>query len=221
MIDVAQIDTTIHIGSLAIHQPVTAFTDYVITLLGLFFYYKLHKKNETAVVRNWSLFFGLLGISTLLGGSSHAFFEVHEGIAYKTVWLAMQIVNGFALYFAQQATLVSILKDSDHANKWKLSYTIQLIVFIVAALFFQKYLVTIIENAIALIPIMILHFTAKPKEKYHTKIGYGILISFITAIVHGTKFSLDVHFNYNDIAHVFIMISLYVMYLGAKEKTIS
>ncbi len=215
------VDTTIYIGELAIHEPVTMFTDYIITILGSCFYYHLHKKNENPVIKNWSLFFGLLGISTLLGGSCHGFFEVHEGIAYKTVWLAMQIVNGFALYFAQQATLISVLKNSRYVNQWKLSYTVQLVVFIIAALFFQKYVVTIIENAIALIPIMLLHFTVKPKEGYQNKIGYGILISFITAFIHGAKISLNIYFNYNDIAHVFIMISLFVMYLGVKGKAIS
>jgi len=215
------INTTIYIGDIAIHEPVTAFTDYIITILGIYFYYQLRKKSDDSVVRNWSQFFGLLGFSTLLGGCSHAFFELHEGAAYKTVWLSMQIVNGFAVYFAQQATLGSVLANSKHAHKWKISYIIQLISFIVLLLFFQKYLVTIIENAIGLIPVMILHLTSTQKEGYHKKIGYGILISFITAIVHATKFSLHAYFNFNDIAHVFIMISLFMMYRGAKEKITS
>lgn len=213
------VDTTIHIGDLAIHEPVTAFTDYIITILGLYFYYRLKKKANNPVIRNWSYLFGLLGLSTLLGGSSHGFFEVHEGIAYKTVWLGMQLVNGLALYFAQQATLNSVLANSKHADKWKRSYIIQFIVFIIALFVFQKYLVTIIDNAIGLIPVMIIHL--KQKESYYKKIGYGIMISFITAIVHGTKFSLGAYFNYNDIAHLFIMLSLYVMYLGVKEKATS
>jgi hypothetical protein len=213
------VDTSINIGGLVIHEPVTAITDYIITILGLYFYFRLNKKNTGLVTRNWSRFFGLLGLSTFLGGSSHAFFAIHEGSSYKTVWLSMQIVNGFSLYFAQQATLHSILADSKHASKWKTAYLIQLIAFIILVLLFQKYLVTIIENAVGFIPLMILHL--KQKEGYYKKIGYGVLISFITAIVHATKFSLDEYFNYNDIAHIFIMISLYVMYLGARGKAIS
>jgi hypothetical protein len=213
------VDTTIYIGDIAIHEPVTAFTDYIITVLGLYFYHKLSKKNDDIVTRNWSRFCGLLGLSTLLGGSSHAFFELHEGIAYKTVWLSMQIVNGLSIYFAQQATWNSLLINSKYANKWKTSYTIQLIAFIILLLIFQKYLVTIIENVIGFIPIMILHL--KQKEGYYKKIGYGIMVSFITAIVHASKFSIHAYFNFNDLAHVFIMISLYIMYLGAKEKAIS
>lgn len=213
------VDTTIYIGNLAIHEPVTVLTDYIITILGFFFYYQLSKEGKNTVIRNWSLFFGSMGLSTLLGGCSHAFFTVHEGISYKTVWLSMQIVNGLAIYFAQQATLSSLLANSKYAHIWKLSYTIQFIIFIITLLIFQKYVVTVIENIIGFIPIMIIHL--KQKETYYKKIGYGILISFITAIVHSTKISLHDYFNYNDIAHVFIMISIYVMYLGAKEKAIS
>jgi hypothetical protein len=214
-------DTTIQIGTISIHEPVTAFTDYIITILSLFFYFQLKKKSTNRIIKYWGLFFGLLGMSTFFGACAHAFFQVHEGVAYKSFWLTMQIVNGFALYCAQQATLYSVLVNSKYVHRWKISYIIQLLLFIIALFCFQKYLVTIIANAVTLIPIMVLHFNSKVKESYQKKIAYGILISFITAIVHGLKFSLHDYFNYNDIAHVFIMISLFVMYKGATEKAIS
>jgi hypothetical protein len=216
------IDTTIYIGAVAIHEPVTAFTDYIIASMAFYFYLQLNRnKNGNSIIINWSGFFGLLSLSTLLGGSAHAFFGIHEGVSYKMFWLGMQIANGVAVYFAQQATLASVLANSKNKSKWKWSYIIQLILFIIAALFFQNYLVTIVDNAVALIPIMIIHFIASPKEDYQKKIGYGISISFITAIVHGAKISLCAYFNYNDIAHVFIMISLFVMYKAVKQKAIS
>jgi hypothetical protein len=129
----------------------------------------------------------------------------------------MQFINGFAVYFAQKATLLSVLKDSKYYNEWRLSYVIQLVVYLIVLLIVQKYIVTIIDNAIGLIPIMIVHLSAKIKKDYYKYISYGILVSFITAIVHGLKFSLHPHFNYNDIAHVFIMISLYIMYKGVRQ----
>ncbi|MBA3705133.1 MAG: hypothetical protein H0W84_04340 [Bacteroidetes bacterium] len=215
------VDTTIYIGSVAIHEPVTAFSDFMITAIGLSFYYKLRKKSADTVIGNWRVFFGLLGLSTLLGGCAHAFFEIHEGLSYKIVWLTMQIVNGIAIYFAQQATLNSVLVNSQFAAKWKTSYILQLIIFISVLLFVQKYVVTIVENVIGFIPVMLLHFTFRSEVRHYKKIGYGILVSFITAIVHGTKFSIHSYFNYNDIAHIFIMVSLFFMYQGAKEITTS
>jgi hypothetical protein len=212
-------DTTIIIGDIAIHEPVTAFTDFIITILAFTFYRKLSANNE--IVKNWRLFFLFISISTLLGGCSHAFFAVHEGAQYKTVWLGMQFINGFAVYYAQKGTLLSVLKNSKYYNAWKLSYMIQLIIYFIVLIIVQKYIVTIIDNAIGLIPIMILHFAAKDKKQYYNWVGYGIAVSFITAIVHGAKFSLHAYFNFNDIAHVFIMISLSVIFWGIKQKPTS
>lgn len=208
--------TTLSIGDLVIYEPVTAITDYIITIIALLFYIRIKPANET--VKNWRLFFLLLGISTLFGGTSHAFFPVHDGWQYKSFWLPMQLINGFAIYFAQQATLLSVLQNSGNSKTWKYIYIIQLITYIVVLMIVQKYIVTIIENALGLIPIMILHLRAGTGKESYKLIGYGIAVSFITAIVHGLKFSLHDYFNYNDIAHIFIMISLYIMYKGVRQQ---
>ena len=210
-------DTTIYIGTLAVHEPMTVFTDYIIAILSLVFYFRIPSGGDAAV-RNWRLFFLFMGLSTGVGAHSHALFAVHEGIAYKSIWLPMQELNGFAVFFAQQATLQSVLKRSPTYNAWKWSYAAQLVIYIIVLMVVQKFIVTVIDNALGLIPVMILHFTAKEKEPYYKYIGYGIVISFITAIVHDFKISACDYFNYNDIAHVFIMISLYVLYKGVRQK---
>jgi hypothetical protein len=213
------VDTTLRIGEFVVYEPMTAFTDYIITIIGFICFWKLSSANE--VIKNWRLFFLFISLSTLFGGTAHAMFGVHEGWAYKSFWLPMQFLNGFAVYFAQKGTLLSVLKDSPKYNAWKLSYIIQLVVYFVMLIIVQKYIVTILDNAIGLVPIMVLHLSAKDKKAYYNYIGYGIAISFITAIVHGMKFSLHAYFNYNDIAHIFIIMSLIVIFLGLKKSAIS
>jgi hypothetical protein len=212
------IDTTISISGVSIHEPMTVLTDLLIAALAITFYFQLKNKRDV-ITRNWSYFFLFLGLSTFLGACSHAFFAVHDGWHYKSFWLPMQAVNGIAVYCAQQATFSSALESSTNKIKWKWSYVIQLVVFIVVLFRVQKYIVTIIENAIGLIPIMVLHY--QYKRSFAKVIAHGIAISFITAFVNLSKLSLHAYFNYNDIAHVFIMISLYVMYKGVRLRTIS
>jgi hypothetical protein len=212
------IDTTISISGVPIHEPMTVLTDLLIAALAITFYFQLKNKTD-AVTRNWSYFFLFLGLSTIFGACSHAFFAVHEGWYYKSFWLPMQAINGIAVYCAQQATLLSALEGSTNKIKWKWSYVIQLVVFIIVLLRVQKYIVTIIENAIGLIPIMVLYY--QYKRPFSRMIANGIAISFITALINLGKLSLHAYFNYNDIAHVFIMISLYVMYKGVRMRTIS
>lgn len=213
------IDTTLSISGITVHEPVTVFTDFIITTLLIIFYSRLMllSKNKEGI-KEWRLFFLFLAISTFLGGCSHAFFLIHEGWEFKSIWLSTQIINGLAVYFAQQATLVTVLKNSKNKNNWKLSYLIQLVVFVVALLLIQKYLVTVFENAIGLIPVMILHYSFKPKTTSYIKIANGIAIAFVSAILFITKFSIHRYFNYNDLAHLFIMASVYTMYTGMKEE---
>ena len=52
-------------------------------------------------------------------------------------------------------------------------------------------------------------------------VGWGIVILFVTAIINGTKVSINEYFTYLDIAHVFIIGSLSVMFIGIKQKAIS
>jgi len=208
-------DTTIYIGKLAIHEPVTVFTDIIISIFCFIFYYRL--KSSIISIKYWRMFFLLLGLSTLVGSCSHAFFLIHEGWKYKSFWLAMQVFNGVGVFYAQMATLNSVLIESKRKNVWYWSYIIQFWLFIILLFNFQKYLVTVVENLIGLLPVLILHFEAKRKEAYYKWIGYGISISFISGAVHATKTSLHAYFNYNDIAHIFIMLSLWVIYLGVKK----
>lgn len=207
-------DTTITIAGIPVHEPMTVFTDFIISTIAVLFYFKLKKINALAVYY-WRFFFLFFGISTFVGAFSHAFFLIHDGWMYKSFWLPMQLINGMAVYFAQQATLVSVLKTSSSKKTWEKIYKFQLIAFMIAVPLFQNFLVTVIENAFGLIPVMIMHY--RYKKHYAKTLANGIAISFLTAIIHLSKFSLHAYFNYNDIAHVFIMISLWVMYKGVKN----
>ncbi len=221
MTDVAQIDTTIYIGNFAIHQPVTVFTDYIISVLSLYFYLRLKKLNginESTV--SWSRFLLFLSLSSFFGGCSHAFFAVHEGVSYKAFWLPMQVLNNLMVYFAQRATLQSALQHSDKKRWWSYSYTIQLILFSIAVFLFQNFLVVIIDIAIGLIPVMIIHFMDGKKNKASYFIAYGIVVLFLTAIVNGAKLSVHAYFTYQDISHILIMISLSLMFIGMYRKNL-
>lgn len=222
MNDIEKTDTTIYIGEFAIHQPVTVFTDYIISLLCLYFYWQLNRpsfKDESTI--NWKRFFLLLSLASFFGGTSHGFFAVHEGWGYKTVWLTMQALNVFAVYRAQKATLYSALKHSDKRYYWNLSYHIQLILFFSSVFLFHNFLVVVLNSIIGLIPIMVIHFIDAKKVKESAWIAYGIVILFLTAFVNATKFSIHAYFNYLDIAHILIMINLSVMFLGIKRKAVS
>ena len=219
MTDLSTIDTTIYLGGVAIHQPVTVFTSYIITGLCFYFYYQLrHKLPVNPITLQWSRFFLMIGLASLVGSCSHAFFAVHSGVAYKSFWLPMQVLNIFSVYFAQQATLISALENSSNKRFWKLSYDIQLIIFFSAVFILHNFLVVVIDGIVGMIPVMIIHFMDAKKARSSYWIAYGIAVLFVSAIVNITKFSFHAYFNHLDIAHVLVMINLGVMYVGVKRK---
>jgi hypothetical protein len=191
------------------------FTDVVISILCFVFVKNL--KANTSAVKNWRLFFLFFGLGTFIGACSHAFFKEHAGLAYKSFWLPMQVLNITSVFFAQLGTYHSILIDSKKAKAWLLSYRLQVVVFVIAVFIFHNFLVVVIDNALGLIPIMVLHYMNRNKHIGYAVLANGILISFLTVIVHGTKLSLHAYFNSNDIAHILIMFSLYYMYSGVKQ----
>jgi hypothetical protein len=206
-------DTTIYIGDLAFHEPMTVFTDVIISSLCLLFYFRLKGKDKTLAF--WKIFFLFFGSSTFIGAISHAFFAVHSGTIYKIFWLTMQVTNGMAIYAAESAALQSVLRNSPSRPLFSKLISWQLILFCASVFIVQNFIVVVINTALGLIPVMIFHYKYA-RSNADRLIAHGILISFLTAIVHGTKLSLSAYFNSNDISHVLIMISLYYMYKGIK-----
>ena len=92
------IETSINIGGFVIYEPTTVFTDVVISILCFVFVKNL--KANTPAVKNWKLFFLFFGLGTFVGACSHALFNLHAGIAYKSFWLPMQVLNILSVYFA-------------------------------------------------------------------------------------------------------------------------
>ena len=214
--------TYLHIGELTIFEPVTSITDFLISALTFYFYLSLkHVSNKTESTTNWALFFLFMSLATFLGGFAHGFFIAQKETGFFVFWLPMQIVNCISIYFGQKATLASVMRNSHYKNEWRTSYIIQLIIFIPAIILFRNYLVTIIENVIGLVPIMVMHYRNKEKNRAFLRIGNSIAISFITAIVHIAKISFHDYFNNKDLAHVFIIISFMVLYKGIKESATS
>lgn len=211
------IETSYQLGSWVVYEPITVLTDLIIAVLCFLFWKRILPATPTN--NAWRKFFFFFGWSTFVGAFPHALFPVHEGISYKSIWLSMQLLNGLAVFYAQSASSTSVLSSSPKAELYRKLILVQLLLFLVAVIVFQNFLVVVIDNALGLIPVMVFHFRKRKVSPGAATIGTGIAISFLTAIVHGAKISLHAYFNYNDLAHVFIMISLTVMYMGASKMS--
>lgn len=206
------IKTSIPFFGIHIYEPVTVITDIIISIFCFYYFIKLKKSEYGNLYR---YFFLYVSLSTLVGSASHAFFKESEGILFKTIWITGHFLSALSIYYIQLAT-ASFFAKPQHYKTWKYLFLSQLIVLNVLDLILQNFLVVVVNNALGLIPIMIIHFRDK-KYTFSKYIGWGIATSFLTAFVFIFKLSYSEWFNHKDIAHVVMMISLWIMYRGFHE----
>ncbi len=203
-----------------IAEPTTALTDLILAVLCVVFFFRFSHGAKEKGLNYWRLFFLFMGISTFLGAITHAVFEHHEEVNYLYFWLSMQLFSGLSVYYAQLATVHSIHNVKIPLYRYPtasiLFCRIQFFVFVAAVLYYHNFLVVVLNSTLGF--LMVLYIHALSGKKYGNRpagwIAAGITVSFMTAIVYSLKLSLNEWFNFNDIAHVIMMVSICFIFYG-------
>lgn len=204
--------------NLFIAEPLTAITDYILSVAALFFFVQLRKKAEYfEYIRSWSYFFLFTGISTFFGGLAHSF-HLKQGTTYQEIWISMQLFGGLAIFFAQKGGLESECSPKRSKFYVKLS-GVQFILFTICVLIFFDFKTVVVNSVITLSILLVLYFPKEVRQwNYRYLVTIGILTSFLTAIVNIKKIILTSWFNQHDLSHVIMFISLLLIYSGIKYK---
>ncbi|MBL0046594.1 MAG: hypothetical protein IPP32_00615 [Bacteroidetes bacterium] len=203
-----------------IAEPTTAFTDFILAFLCILFYFQFSAAKQDKGALYWKLFFLFMGCSTFIGGITHAVFENHHTSGYLIFWITMQILSGLSVYAAQVATIYSIPNANipiyRSEDKSLLICRIQFFVFALATLTLQNFLIVVVNSTVGFLMVLFIH--AISGKKYGNRpagwIALGITISFLTAIIYTLKISLNDWFNFKDIAHVIMMVSVCFIFYG-------
>jgi hypothetical protein len=204
-----------------IAEPTTAITDFILAALCLVFYFRFAANNKEDGSFYWKRFFLFMGISTLVGGITHAFLENHNTNMYSFFWLSMQLLSGLSVLYSQIATIHSIPNPNIPLYRTMktslLLSRIQFVLFAVAVLLFRNFIVVVTNSTVGF--LMVLYIHALSGRKYGNRasawIALGIMVSFLTAIIYTLKISINQWFNFKDIAHVIMMISISFIFYGA------
>jgi hypothetical protein len=213
---------SVEIGGLKITEPTTAGTDVVIAIIAfvisaaIFKHIRDHKSRLFPSDRYWLYFFLFLGLSTLAGALSHGLRYYLPASSFVAIFTTMNVLSMISSYNAQLATIEF---EIERPSPWmKVTALSLMIIFILLVSFFQKFAITNVYVSCTFLFVLYHHWRSWKKGKQSSKyICFGIMISFITAFVFLLKLSVSEWFNHKDIAHVLIMISLIVMYKGARE----
>jgi hypothetical protein len=210
--------TYIILGKAIIFEPVTILTNLFITVFCFFAFFKV-RKHRSKHAFQWSMFFLLIGLSSSVGSLAHgAHFQLGETFLRSTVFM-MNAISLIAIFYCFKSAHTFYVNDKTAQKKYADYFVIIWIVILLIVTFIQNnFLLIKIHAGIVLTYSMIVHFIESKKGRPGgSLVAYGIIVSFFSIVIHSLKLSISEWFNYKDISHVIMLVSLIIMYCGVTK----
>ncbi len=207
---------TIYIGGLRIDEPITTVTDFLFIGVCFYAFFKTKHLSHHKGVNLYRWFFLLTGLSSLVAAIiGHAFLYYFGFEAKIYGWITGIISISFSQFAALHHTRQSI---SESAFKiLRIANFIEIVT--VSILLFVVYSFTIVEIHTAyslVINVTILeciHYK-KTKSLLSKNMIIGVGIAVLAVMCHIFKIAFSVWFNHLDLSHIFMALSMYMMYKG-------
>lgn len=214
-------ETSLNLG-IIILEPVTAATDLLLAWFCIYSFFKLKLPSESEpLLKFWRLFFLFLGISTTFGGLSHGLKHYMNDDIYKVMRLGMNLTSIVSSYFLLLAT-AEMLDNGNAARKKKVRIFVQITTIVISAITIainEFSLIMIYAGVVVLLTIILNYLDFKKGERGSQEVALGFGISLLSIIVFKLQISIHEYFNFRDISHIIMLISLYFVFLGAMAKT--
>jgi len=161
-----------------------------------------------------------MALSSLLGSLTHGIHDQLGATFLRTSWFLMNSVSLIGIYFFYRAAFIySNLQKENTTQIFNYAALVWIITLLVITFFLNNFLLIKIHAGIVLLYSLIVHFITFRNN--HAGSGYivaGIIISFLSIVVHSLKFSFGEWFNYKDISHVIVLTSMIFLFKGVKTK---
>lgn len=210
--------TYITVFGYPVFEPMIIVTNGILFMLSLRYFSEL-RRTGSAYHRQMGAFMLMLGISSIFGAIAHSTHYQLGMTFFKITWFMMNATSLVSIYFCFRSSF-TLSTDGAPAKKALVYGVIAWIaVLLVFSAIKADFLLIKIHAALVLIYALTAHFlhqrkTASPGS---TLVVWGILISFLSIVAHSLKWSVHEWFNYKDIAHVIMIVSLVIIYRGAEK----
>ena len=208
---------SIELFGLTIMEPMVTLTDFWITGVALFAFWKLRNWNQPGAMHAYMRwYFLLMGIATFFGGLlGHAFQHV-IGLEWK---LPGWLISMLAVSAIERSTIqyVHPLIPSRFAKLLEVANILELIIFAVITFTTLDFFYIKVHSAYGLgLIVLPLHAYAwwKTRNQGSRIIALSVCFASIAAITYTTKIGLHTWFNHLDVSHTVMAISLYFFYRG-------
>ena len=196
----------------------TILTNFFIFVFSIFCFSQLSKFNNP-YVSSWAWFTLLVGISSCFGSTAHA---VHYQLGkpfFDVVFYISNALSLISIYFCFKAAYLYYTRNKINPHK-KITYVVIAWVscLLIYALVKNNFAIIKVNAGIVLVYSIVVHglIFSQTKERGSKFVVIGIAVSFLSIIVHSFKLSIDEWFNYKDIAHLIILVSLIIIFTGVK-----
>lgn len=205
---------------LKVLEPVTTLTDLIVSAACFYAFIKLKRSaNKESAFIYFQYFFLTMGLATTIGGLiGHAFIYAFNFSWKIPGWIismfSVALIERFVILHARPLMGPSIGKFFGLLN------LIELTTFIFITIYTLNFYFVEVHAAYGLLVIVFsfeLFVFLKTKNKGSKMILYGVGLAAVSAMIHICKFSIHQWFNYFDLSHIFMTISVWFFYKGAQE----
>jgi len=202
-----------------IFEPVTILTNAVIALVCAYSFFQI-KKTKIDLAFQWSMFFLLIGLSSMVGSLGHGVHYQLGNFFFKCVEFFMNAISLVAIYYCFQAAYTGYLTEKNKQTKLLRNIVIVWVaILLLITIWFSNFLLIKIHAGIVLSYSLVIHlFTYKRKVPGSGWIAFGIIVSFLSIITHSLKLKVNDWFNHKDISHLIMAISLLLIFKGVQLK---
>jgi hypothetical protein len=203
-------------NAMIIHEPMTLLTDYLLTIIGVYLAWRLHR-NSTPMnpsIRWWFNALLALSFSALVGGSYHGFApnlpQFANDIWWTGVLWAMSLI-GLTMGFA----LVNEMLPFEKRRFWKGLIISKFLITVVAVTFNPQFIISIIDYGLVMLTWGAVAILAK--RPWSSFIIAAVCLSVLAAWVQQSGYSFWKHLNNNDLFHLIQALAIISFYRAATQ----
>ena len=193
-------------------------TDYAITAVSAWCAWQLASGTQRTRSRQaWAVGFLFIGLGALLGGTSHGFAAYLGDAAMHALWKATLYTVGLSMLFALAGTIEAGVAIRAYRRALHALNLATFLYYAAWAFSHDQYVgvIFVTVGSLGLIALFQAWRWLAARDASAPWIIAGVLVSFLSAAVQQSGFSLHAHFNHNDLYHVIQIAGLYLLYRGA------
>lgn len=202
-----------------LQEPGTIVSDLLMGLACIIFFFKLVSQKEDKQQKHLTLFFLFLGFSSFFAAFAHGLFSYFGIYLHIISWL----FSGLSIYYLQLGTSTILTKP-----KFKFAYIIliktQFLAYLILIFTMPSFTIVKLNFVISLIgiitPIYLVDYF-RNKFRFNLYIIGGIFIAILPSLYHKANFNFGYIFNMNDLSHFVLILCIFFLFLGLRERFFS